>query len=545
MGVRHMTGTPFHIEKLPNPDGRRHRARCVYYQKNENHCKYSFGVCIGASHCPYYQEKSVEKNKNNFTTKSSNTNQSNIQLNTYKKSTLNSCYTVGMRVLHKGVNEKNSYGYGTIKAITDKAIRIDFDSGTTKLLQLTESEKFLSIIEQPFKAKKDDENIIHNNESVGVKDSKLYPSKEECEREIARLVDITLNRGVSVTKRISQIKQPYGGYVPPSSFSKKQLEDNCFLYMDENLAPSIIGTAVDYLSRFMLEGDPWQAFGVSLQGAVSIKKQYDAELLVSQIKGLDDESIVAACKLCGFDVCIRSSRDEYKPIEEIMPNINTISNIRIMVNRVLSFVKQYGPIIKTHLNFSGGYTNIVSSGDGDFCTEDTIWELKVLKNSVKTKHTLQILMYYIMGQHSQYDYFKKIKKLGFFNPRLNMVYTLDVSLIKKDIIFEIERNVIGYPIDTITNQEVLVNSQMEALSNTQELLSENHNCQEFNSQINENKNADCDIQSISSVSLKENYKENIADHTNKKFFSKFRKKIYVGCAVFIIILIIIGIILEL
>ena len=39
-----------------------------------------------------------------------------------------------------------------------------------------------------------------------------------------------------------------------------------------------------------------------------------------------------------------------------------------MVKRSLAFWKEYGPITKDGFTFEGGYTDIVSSGDGDYLT---------------------------------------------------------------------------------------------------------------------------------------------------------------------------------
>ena len=72
---------------------------------------------------------------------------------------------------------------------------------------------------------------------------------------------------------------------------------------------------------------------------------------------------------------------------------------------------------KDGFTFEGGYTDIVSSGDGDYLTEDTLWDFKVSKEEPKSKYTLQLLMYYIMGCHSIHPEFQKIEKLGIFNPR--------------------------------------------------------------------------------------------------------------------------------
>ena len=88
---------------------------------------------------------------------------------------------------------------------------------------------------------------------------------------------------------------------------------------------------------------------------------------------------------------------EYIPVEEINPDISTVSNIRTMVDRSTVFFKQYGPVIKDGFSFEGGYTKLVSTGDGDFLTKDTLWDFKVFNKASTNVHTLQLLMYYIMG----------------------------------------------------------------------------------------------------------------------------------------------------
>lgn len=93
---------------------------------------------------------------------------------------------------------------------------------------------------------------------------------------------------------------------------------------------------------------------------------------------------------------------------------------------------------------TAGYTDVVDSGDGDFLTRDTLWDFKVLSKNPSPKYTLQIIMYWIMGQHSGKDIFKGISRVGIFNPRLNVVYTIDVTDIGNDVIKQIEDNVICY-----------------------------------------------------------------------------------------------------
>lgn len=251
--------------------------------------------------------------------------------------------------------------------------------------------------------------------------------------------------GCSVTRRIKQIKQPRGGYIKPKDFMVTSLGDGIdALHPEENIHPSLIGLSVDYLSRYMAGASEMEAFRISHAGARIIGEDRLAEDLLREINGLDDRSIINAIKLSGFDVCLRSGPMGYKPIEEINPDQDTIENVRTMVERSLDFFEQYASEVIEGFTFEGGYTSVVSSGDGDFMTRDTLWDFKVSKMSIKKEHTLQLLMYWRMGLHSVHPEFKQIEYLGIFNPRLNQVYRLAVKDIPEDIIQIVEIDVIGY-----------------------------------------------------------------------------------------------------
>ena len=276
----------------------------------------------------------------------------------------------------------------------------------------------------------------------------------------------------SVTKRISEIKQPRGGYVKLSEFDSIVIDDCAVLYAKENLSGNIVGSVVDYLTRYIWGTDKKDAFRISLEGAelaekFGIEKATSiAEKLLNGINDLDDISIINACELvAAFDVWKRNPIAAMRPSGniEIIPDMDTISNIRTLLMRCNTFWGEYGPIIKDGFNFGptmpdrdaylkmitgngtyGGYTPTVNSGDGDFLTADTLWDFKVLRFKPASKDTLQLLMYWIMGQHSGQDIFKNITKLGIFNPRLNTVYLKEVSQIPEEIIKTVEKDVICY-----------------------------------------------------------------------------------------------------
>lgn len=250
---------------------------------------------------------------------------------------------------------------------------------------------------------------------------------------------------VSVTHRISKIKQPRGGYIKPKEFVVTDLLDTNTLNENENTHSSIVGLAVDYLTRFLSGAPIEKSFEISLIGASKVKGGPElATDLLTIIKGTDDISIESACKMVGFDVVKRAGVAGYKPVELINPDKATISNIRVMVNRGLNFFKLYGPVVKDGFNFEGGYTPSINTGDGDFLTDNTLWDFKVSKSAPTNKHTLQLLIYYLMGVRSIHSEFKRIENLGIFNPRLNKVYLLPISTISNEIINEINTTVIGY-----------------------------------------------------------------------------------------------------
>ena len=257
----------------------------------------------------------------------------------------------------------------------------------------------------------------------------------------------------SVTKRISEIKQPKGGYIKPSQLEVKILDDGAILFDEENLHPSIIGMAVDYLTRLSMGTSVDDAFSISLQGAMVASSfgmpdaMQMADEFLSDIKGIDDKSVVSACKLTTFDVWFRNMPAALtaRTATDTNPDSYTIQNIQTMVKRSIAFWDEYGPITKDGFTFEPyGYTRTVDSGDGDFLTQDTLWDFKVSKSKPTNKHTLQLLMYWIMGQHSGKSEFKNITNIGIFNPRLNTAYTFPISKVELATIETIETEVICY-----------------------------------------------------------------------------------------------------
>ncbi len=250
----------------------------------------------------------------------------------------------------------------------------------------------------------------------------------------------------TISQAAKNAKQPRGGYVGIKFFEKKILTDQQYLFENENINPILTGLVVDYLSRFMMTNDVNRSFEISLWGAKYAQKLSVAKSILKNIKGLDDESIINACKIVGFDVCYRQGPGFYVPVDTINPNEETIHNIRVMVNRSVHFLHEYGPVQLYGFGVYDLNASKATHGDGDYLTYDTVWDFKVSKNAPTSAHTLQLLLYYLIGKHSKQKEFSRdsVRRIGIFNPRRYEIYTLDVSAIPEETISVIEKEVIGY-----------------------------------------------------------------------------------------------------
>lgn len=58
MGVRNLSGEPWHVEGMYRGEGddRRYKGRCKYFSYDKEYCSYRYGRCMGSAHCDQYEE---------------------------------------------------------------------------------------------------------------------------------------------------------------------------------------------------------------------------------------------------------------------------------------------------------------------------------------------------------------------------------------------------------------------------------------------------------------------------------------------------------
>ena len=255
----------------------------------------------------------------------------------------------------------------------------------------------------------------------------------------------------SVTAILGALKQPKGGFLPLKNFDSKTYPDNLTVVGEYGIHPSLVGLAVDYGTRIALGDDVEKAFGIALVGAGMVGATKEAEELLAQIDPValrssnsDEQSIVALCKLSGFDSAFRAGAKAYKPVSEINPDAQTIADIGNLILRTKAFFDASAEAVIAGFTFEGAYTDDAGASDGDYICADTLWDLKVSKNEPTIKNTMQVLLYYLMGLRSNKDEFKAVTRIGLFNPWLQKSWSISVLDLDESFLSMVENDILGY-----------------------------------------------------------------------------------------------------
>lgn len=233
---------------------------------------------------------------------------------------------------------------------------------------------------------------------------------------------------VIITALSNKVKQPKGGYLPVKLFKEIHYNTKNELFPDENVSKSLIGTTVDNMTRILLGAKPKKVFQPAINGMMAAKVDIfgDSFDLIDEVTGLDDDSILAAFQLSIYEAIYRNGYRTSVNLENKLTDNHTIGNIKEMINRSLAYFKQQEHIIDVGERLFVKYKGDTIYGDYDYLTEDSLIDMKVLSKKITNKHTLQIILYWIIGMKSDKKQFSNVKHLKFYNPRLNVEYQFDL-----------------------------------------------------------------------------------------------------------------------
>lgn len=259
--------------------------------------------------------------------------------------------------------------------------------------------------------------------------------------------------------------QPRGGFLPPKSLVAEPLADEPrYIKLVEicceegSLAPQSLGLVFDYILRVDMAivgginpiDAVLDAFEVSFLGAKMIGKLDDAMKLATKIVNLFRERdknfkkiAQVASELVVYDAVFRAGY--YNP-DAKPPKVNDGDRnaLELMLGATEVYLLEKEHLVSLGFGFRAVGAENVAPSDGDILTADSVIDLKCSVKEPTSKHTLQLLLYYILGLHEQPDAFKSLKYIKIINPRLGMVYSYEISKIDLGILKQIEKEIMGY-----------------------------------------------------------------------------------------------------
>lgn len=278
----------------------------------------------------------------------------------------------------------------------------------------------------------------------------------------------------SVSELIERIEQPAFGILPVSYFEKKELKQDSYAVSEKSSIPAThLGLIVDYCVKYILGVKLSDILHVEYAGyaehiRVSAVRFYDSVSeqaltqiyiederkniclsdFVSKVENAEtfDEFVTNMLYVIQYGDFIRNIRFAYDRVGEVFDaklSEEELRNILIFFMRTQSWVKTFDKVIPMYKFKPYGYNNTVTSGEGDFCTDKTLWDLKVSNGEPTTKDTLQLLIYYIMAKRSGNKIYKNIDSIGVYNPKLDSTWLCRIDRINPKIIRDVS-NIIGF-----------------------------------------------------------------------------------------------------
>lgn len=245
----------------------------------------------------------------------------------------------------------------------------------------------------------------------------------------------------------------------------------------ENVPPDVMGSAVDYATRYLLTNDFRKSFKYAIRGVEIIEKHYEStekyelakEFERNAVPDSDEDriSLTRALYLAGFDAVYRCGA----PRKPYHGNIGDEDrrNLSYMANSCVDFVETLGDVVDVgyELKNDKAMTTVSAMscgidpvdipcegiiGDIDILTTKALIDIKTTKGArrcdvLKPEAKMQMALYYLLGLRSEDDRirraFERIENLAFFNPRHGVGYVIDIADIGQKALNTIALSVLG------------------------------------------------------------------------------------------------------
>lgn len=289
----------------------------------------------------------------------------------------------------------------------------------------------------------------------------------------------------SVTDTIKKINQPDGGYLPLSLFEETTYKDNEKIIC--SIKPLYVGKVIDDIIHEIIRSDYRNIFRSEIIGyesrvdwftnafATSTKKaktKMRHQIIEEDLeKHVEIEYMLSKLKLYAYDNDIKNMlnytygivqysiwHDNFEyvskkaTVESSRPkglSKADLARLQRLVSRTLLWLQSSykDRIIPDYKFYPNGYSDLIKYGVGDFVCDKTLYDIKCIKDDPTIENTLQLLMYYCMGIHSNNKLYSGIEHLGIYSPVLNKKWVASVDNISKELVDFVNTNIISYTED--------------------------------------------------------------------------------------------------
>ncbi|GCE63870.1 hypothetical protein MHSWG343_08770 [Candidatus Mycoplasma haematohominis] len=255
---------------------------------------------------------------------------------------------------------------------------------------------------------------------------------------------------ISPEKRAREYVQTCEGLLNPNLFKVTHIPTTIEVSDVDDIPQSLVKLTTVYLYRALnFKADHEDVFAIPLQVAdensddpdIPISKGWrdKANEFLFQIKGLDDQSIVAAIRLTGFHSYYP---DEEITLDKLIVGDKSVANIRQLVSRMAEFGSSVGlkhdPSEFVSIHWIRSVRILIPGVYSHFLDGDTFWKLTVFSPGevLSKEETLELLIYYMfLSRARQFsNWFSKVTKLGIFDARTNNTFVVNLSDISQDVL---------------------------------------------------------------------------------------------------------------
>lgn len=246
-----------------------------------------------------------------------------------------------------------------------------------------------------------------------------------------------------LTGRLADVSTPYGQWLDLSMFRELRIGEPV-PKDEENIVPTITGTAVELLARSTsVETAGLDRLFSNARKAAAFVGKTDEESRWERVilHGTDVERAEAAVFLGAMECTYRSGQKHETP----PPDSVTTEHILSMASTLQHLLDSRGGISSAGVEFWwDAFTSYVARAEGDFLTPGTLWDCKVKVRKPEGKDLLQVLCYWILGVGSGDPTFDAVDRIGIVNPRLGKAWVARVQDVPRGVVLKAASYIIGY-----------------------------------------------------------------------------------------------------